>query len=60
MIPTRHDGELAEIENLAAGIMTQLRTLQHAGARDVPRMSAALRDALQNYVDRVMATARDQ
>lgn len=59
-IPTAFDGELGEVENLASGIMTQLRTLQHAGAKDVPRMRAALRDALQNYVDRVMATARDQ
>jgi hypothetical protein len=60
MIPTKFDGELGEVEDLASGIQLQLRTMQHAAARDVPRMRAALRDALQNYVERVMSTARDQ
>ena len=59
-IPTKFDGEIGEGQDLASGIMTQLRTMQHAGARDVPRMRAALRDALQVFVDKVMSTARDQ
>ena len=39
--------------------MVQLRTMQHAAARDVPRMRVALRERLQAYVDQVMALARD-
>lgn len=59
-IPTKFDGDLGEVEDLASGIVILLRTMQHAGARDVPRLRAALRDALQNYVDRVMSAAREQ
>ena len=39
--------------------MVQLRTMQHAAVRDVPKMRAALRERLQAYVDQVMALARD-
>jgi hypothetical protein len=60
-IPTKFDGELGEVENLAAGIQLQLKVMQHcAAASDLPRMRAALRDALKTYVATVMTTARDQ
>ena len=58
-IPTQHDRDLGEIDDAASSIMVQLRTMQHAAARDVPRMRAALRERLQTYVDQVMALARD-
>jgi hypothetical protein len=58
-IPTPHDGKLAEIENAASGILTQLRTMNRAAARDVPGMRGRLREMLQGYVDLVMETARD-
>jgi hypothetical protein len=58
-IPSRFDHELADIENAASGILTQLRTMQHASARDVPAMRGRLRDMLRAYVDLVMATAPD-
>ena len=59
-IPTKFDGEMGEVQDLASGIETQLRVMRHAGSKDVPRMRAALRDALQSFVDKVMATARDE
>ena len=46
-------------DDAASSIMVQLRTMQHAAARDVPKMRAALRERLQAYVDQVMALARD-
>ena len=58
-IPTKFDGQLAEIDDAASGIMVQLRTMQHAATRDVPNMRVALRERLQSYVDQVMALARD-
>jgi len=57
-IPTPHDGKLAEIENAASGIVTQLRTMHHAAARDVPGMRAP-RETAQDFVNQVMALARD-
>jgi hypothetical protein len=58
-IPTKFDGQLAEIENAASGIMTLLRTMNWAAAREVPGMRTRLREMLQNYVDAVMKTAPD-
>jgi hypothetical protein len=58
-IPAPHDGKLAEIENAANGIVTQLRTMHHAAARDVPAMRAQLRETVQGFVNQVMALARD-
>jgi hypothetical protein len=45
-IPAPHDGKLAEIEKAANGIVTQLRTMHHAAARDMPAMRARLRETL--------------
>jgi hypothetical protein len=58
MIPTVFDGKLAEIENAGSGILTQLRTMQHAAGRDVPAMRTRLREMLQAYVNAVMEAAR--
>jgi|GraSoi2013_115cm_1033766.scaffolds.fasta_scaffold528944_2 hypothetical protein len=58
-IPTRADFQLAEIETAGSGILTQLRTMQHAAARDVPDMRSRLRDMLRAYVDAAMTAAPD-
>lgn len=58
-IPTPFDHALAAIDDAAGGIMVQLRTMQHAADRDLPRMRVELRQRLQTYVDEVMALARD-
>jgi len=55
-IPTPYDGQLAVIDDLAGCVMIKLRTMQHGGAnRDI----SGLRELLQNYVDQVMALAKD-
>jgi hypothetical protein len=54
-IPTAYDGELAGIEDAAAGVMVSLRTMQRSAPKDLPR----LRQQLQAYVDAVMTAARD-
>ena len=56
-IPTAFDGKLGEIDDLAGGIMVQLRTMRHANERDWPRMREVLRERLQKYVNAVMAAA---
>ena len=58
-IPAPHDGKLAEIENVRAASRPQLPTVHHAAARDVPAMRAQLRETVQDFVNQVMALARD-
>jgi hypothetical protein len=58
-IPTRADHQLSEIETAGSGILTQLRTMQRAAARDLPGMRKRLREMLQDYADLVMTTAPD-
>lgn len=45
-IPTKFDGQLAEIEDAASCVLIKLRTLHHSGKAD--RDIAGLRDLLQN------------
>lgn len=54
-IPTRADHDLADIDNLANVIRGRLTTMRYAGK--AVRDFAGLRDALQEYVDQVMAFA---
>ena len=56
-IPTAFDGKLGEIDDIASGVLVQLRNMRHGAERDRPRMRAALRERLQGYVDLVMAAA---
>jgi hypothetical protein len=56
-IPTKFDGDLAAIDDLAGGVMICLRTLQHAGRDDVPGLRATPRARLRDYVDRAMEMA---
>jgi hypothetical protein len=56
-IPTKFDGQLAEIENAASCVLIKLRTLHHSGGGD--RDISGLRKLLQAYVDQVMALARN-
>jgi hypothetical protein len=57
MIPGPADAALADIENVASSIMVKLTTMRYSGAagRDI----AGLRRFLQDYVDLVMAFAKD-
>jgi len=56
-IPTQHDRDLAEIDTAASCILTTLRTMHRAAARDLPAMRTRLRASLQGYVDLVMDMA---
>jgi hypothetical protein len=58
-IPTAYDRSLGEIETASSSIMTQLRVLQHASARDAPSVRARLREMLQGYADSVVALANE-
>jgi hypothetical protein len=58
-IPTAYDGKLGEIDTAAGNIMVQLRVMQNANARDIPKMRAALREPLQFFADHVMALANE-
>ncbi len=59
MIPTRFDHQLADVDNLASGIMTSLRVLRHANPRDHDRMRRTLRERLQDYVNAVTDIANE-
>jgi hypothetical protein len=59
-IPTAFDAQLADVENAGTSILLCLRTMKHADVRDLPRMRAALRDRLREFVDLAMAAARDE
>jgi len=59
-IPTPFDGDAAAVQDAASGVLLQLRTMQHAAARDVPQMRERLREMLQAYVDLVMIVARSE
>jgi hypothetical protein len=58
-IPTQADYAFAEIDNAAASIMCQLRTMQRAAAPSLPAMRARLRDMCAEYFNLVMSAARD-
>jgi hypothetical protein len=55
-IPTSQDYALAEIDDIASGIKTRLTTFRYAGRGE--RDIGALRDQLQDFVNKVMAFAR--
>ncbi len=59
-IPTAFDGQLNEIDDAAAVVRLQLRTMNHAAPADLPRLRVELRGRLQDFVDKVMALAPDQ
>jgi hypothetical protein len=59
-IPTAFDHKLAEVENAASSVSLALRTMQHAGAADLPRLRAGLRDRLAEFVNLAMSTARHE
>jgi hypothetical protein len=54
-IPTAIDHQLSEIEAIAAGVATALRTLRHSPGRDV----GPVRERAQAYADAVMQAAHD-
>jgi hypothetical protein len=54
-IPTAIDQQLAAIDDMAASIKVWLTTIRYSGKTE--RDIAGLRDALQAYVDTVMAFA---
>jgi hypothetical protein len=56
-VPTEYDRQLAEIETGATGIVSLVRTMHWAAARDLPGMRARLREELQDFVDQAMAMA---
>ena len=56
-IPTKFDGDLAAIDDLAGSVMVQLRIMNHAAPSDVPKLRAVLRERLRDYVDRAMEMA---
>jgi len=58
-IPTAFDHEMSRVEEAASSVSLALRTMQHAGAADLPRMRAGLRDRLAEFVNLAMAAARD-
>jgi hypothetical protein len=53
-VPTQHDRDMAEIDDLHGVVLIRLRTLQHAGARHV---GASVREAVEQYVAAVTALA---
>ena len=53
-IPTEHDRQLGEIDDLAALVMIRLRTFHRAGARGD---ADNVRDAVDQYVAAVKALA---
>jgi hypothetical protein len=57
-IPTEFDHKLVAIDGAANRILTHVRTMQHAAAKDIPRMREHLREELKSYVDDVMTAAR--
>jgi hypothetical protein len=59
-IPTKADGDLANVDSIASNVLTTLRTMLHANPRDLPGMRATLREHLQNYVDAAMAIADER
>ena len=59
-IPTKFDGDIAAIEDMTSSVLLQVRTMQHAAARDVPRMRERLRETLQALVTEVMKVARSE
>ena len=54
-IPTKFDGQLGEIENLAGCITTKLSILHRAGPK---RDATELRELLEEFVNKVIATAK--
>jgi len=58
-IPSKFDGDLAAVDMSANSIVTQLRVMQHAAPRDLPRLREALREKLKAFNEDVMATARN-
>ena len=58
-IPTRHDGQLSEIESMASSILLSLRTIRHANSRDIDRMRRVLRERLQDYANAVIDLANE-
>lgn len=59
-IPTQFDYDLAAIENMTSSVLMQVRTMQHAAPRDLPRMRERLRETLQELVTEVMKVARSE
>ena len=57
-IPTKFDGDMSALGDIATNVLQQVQTMQRAAASDIPRMRAQLRSTLQEFVEEVMATAR--
>jgi hypothetical protein len=57
-IPTKFDGDMAALGDIASSVLRQLSTMQRAAPSDLARMRAQLRMTLQQFADEVMATAR--
>jgi hypothetical protein len=56
-IPTRFDGQLGEINDVASGILVSLKTMHRAAPQDVPLMRGLLREKMQAYVELVFSLA---
>lgn len=59
-IATKFNYDTAAIDDMASNILLQVRVMEKAAAQDVPRMRARVREMLQEYADKVMATARTE
>ena len=56
-IPTAFNGNLADVDNAASNIMTQLNVMHRAAEKDLPRLRERLLNSLVAYVALVMSTA---
>lgn len=59
-IPTKFDGDVTAIDDMAANILLQVRIMQNAAASDIPRMRTRLREMLQQHAEKVIKVARQE
>jgi hypothetical protein len=57
-IPTRFDGDMSALGDIATNVLQQLQTMERASPNDIARLRAKLRQTLQEFCDEVMAVAR--
>ena len=59
-IPTRFDGQIAELDCAAANIVNQLRILRRSNnPRDLDRYRRQIREQLQDFANTVMELANE-
>jgi hypothetical protein len=59
-IPTNFERQIADVQNVAAGIVGALVTLKFAGQADKARMRDGLWEKLQDFAALVQELANDQ